>query len=109
MFSYKRTNNVMKIYERTLRLIHNNYENRLNGLFEINNKTTFYVKRINLSNYINMDVIYVNGLSNCVTKRNTEYNLRNYKVLTTHRELTILEVVAQRCSVKKVFLEFLQN
>ena len=43
MFSLIRANNpVNKIHEKTLRPIHNNYENRFNGLLKINNRVAFH-------------------------------------------------------------------
>ena len=74
-----------------MRLIHNDYENRFNGLLEINNEVNFHVK----NNQKLMIEVHkcVNGLSNCITneifsKRNIEHNLRNYRKLASHRKLT---------------------
>lgn len=64
MFSSKRANNLVnKIYERTLRLINNDYENRFNGLLEIDNEVTFQ------NNQKLMIEIYkcVNGPSHSIT------------------------------------------
>lgn len=45
MLSAKRANNLVdKIHEKTLRLLHNDYENRFNDLLETNNEVTFHVK-----------------------------------------------------------------
>ena len=45
MFSSKLANNLVnKIHETTLRLTHNDHENRLNDLLEINNEVTFHAK-----------------------------------------------------------------
>ena len=61
MFNSKLAYNLFnKIYEKTLRLIHNDYENRFIGLLEINNEVTLYVKN-NKKRMIEVHE-YVNGL-----------------------------------------------
>ena len=57
MLSAKRANNLVeKIHEKTLRLLHNDYENRFNDLLETNNEVTFHVK--NNQKYIIMSMAY---------------------------------------------------
>ena len=57
MLSAKRANNLVdKIHEKTLRLLHNDYENRFNDLLETNNEVTFHVK--NSQKYIIMSMAY---------------------------------------------------
>ena len=57
MLSAKRANNLVeKIHEKTLRLLHNDYENRFNDLLETNNEVNFHVK--NNQKYIIMSMAY---------------------------------------------------
>ena len=92
MFSSKKSNNLVnKIHERTLRLIHNDYDKSFNDLLNIDNEVTFHTKNIQK---LMIEVYkYVNGLSNSITnvifsKRSIKYNLRNYRELASTRKLT---------------------
>ena len=83
-------NLVNKIHERKLKIIHNDCENRFNGLWEINNEVTSHAK--NNKKFIIEIYIYVNRLSNSITnkifsKAYVEYNLRNYRELTSYRKI----------------------
>ena len=92
MFSSKRSNNLInKIHERTLRLIHNDYESNFSDLLKIKNEVTFHVK--NNQKLMTEVYKYVNGLSNSITceifsKRNVNYNLRNFREIKSQRKYT---------------------
>ena len=83
LFSSKRVNNLVnKIHERMVRLIRNDYENRFNGLLEINNEVTFHVKKKTKKKQMTRVYECANGLSNSITneifsKRNIDHNLIN--------------------------------